>query len=120
MGEVLGHLDARIEAGTANDYTGLQEVLAVYYLASIGERLELIDEDRSRDPNPNPNSHPHPNALIHPDPDPDARTMLLLCDHQVTAKFVRILASPAAIYDKDVLIVASKANTDNPDSKRHS
>ena len=82
IGEVLAHLNGMIEAGNTQDYTSMQEVLVVYYLAGIGMQLESIDEDR---------------------------TMHLYCDHQVTSAFVGVLASPAAIYDKDCLIVACKA-----------
>lgn len=82
MGEVLSHLLADIEAGSTNDYTGLQEVMVVYYLGAIGERLETIDEDR---------------------------TMLLFCDNNITSKFVRVLSSPVAIYNRACLEVAAKA-----------
>jgi len=84
IGQVLGNLHGMIEAGTTQDYTSMQEVLVVSYLSGVGSRLDSgsIDEDR---------------------------TMHLYCDHLVTRNFLKVLASPAAIYDKDCLIVASKA-----------
>merc|ERR1712086_443812 len=36
------------------------------------------------------------------------RTMLLFCDHNVTSQFVRVLACPVAIYDRDCLLAATK------------
>jgi hypothetical protein len=70
MGQVLSRLNAMIEvqssdlhlhslspsisppceAGTSSGYTGLQEVLVVYYLGCIGARMEDIPEDRKHPP----------------------------------------------------------------------
>jgi hypothetical protein len=82
IGEVLAHLLSNIEAGSASDYSGMQEVQVVYYLGCIAQQFESLNEDR---------------------------TMELLRNHGVLSKFVRVLSSPDAIYDRDCLTTATKA-----------
>lgn len=79
---VLHHLAEDVAAGKAQDYTGQQEVLSVYYLERIGDQLEELGEDR---------------AMEH------------FADKQLTRRLIRVLALDAPVYDRDTIVAATRA-----------
>jgi len=79
---VLHHLAEDILAGKQQDYTGLQEVLVIYYLERFGDALESLGEDR---------------------------TMEHFCDKQICKRLIRVLNLEAPVYDRDTIVAATRA-----------
>lgn len=64
------------------DWTGLQEVLVIYYLEAFGDALENLPEDR---------------------------IMELYAEHSIAKNLISVLALPNTIYDRDTIIAAIRA-----------